>query len=167
VATTEQVGDVVRAPSYTHYAFTTDDELLYSMVGYLQKGCTLKAGSGVLPVGTVLSRITATKLFVPWDNSKSDGSELPVGLLRQAVDTGTSTDPVKLGNIVLGGLIKSSKIQLGTGSTAFIPYPTSAGASGVYTLAQIAVGLGGKLDQAAASGAYGSGTGNAYGVFKF
>lgn len=163
----EQVGDVVRAPSYTHYGFTTDDELLYSMVGYLQKGCTLAAGKGVLPVGTVLARVTATKLFVPWDISQSDGSQLAVGFLRQGVDTGVSTDPVKLGNIVLGGLIKSSKIQLGAGTPTFIPYPTTAGTAGVYTLAQIANGVGGKLDQAAGSGAYGSGLGAAYGVFKF
>lgn len=92
--------------------FTTDVEIMYSMQGYTQKGCTLKAGQGVLPAGTILGRITASKLWVLYSNAASDGSEVARGFLRTQVDTGTDVNGNRyLGNVVILGILKNSALS--------------------------------------------------------
>lgn len=108
----EQVGDILYSPGYQETDFTTDDELLYSTARFTQKGCTLKPGQGILPLGTVMGRVTATKLWVVYNNGASDGSEVARGVLRKTVDTGTDAAGArKQANIVISGILKNSKMS--------------------------------------------------------
>jgi hypothetical protein len=108
----EYPGNVIPAPKYSKGNYSLDDELMYSMVGYTQKGVTLAPGQGILPLGTVMGRVTSTKLWKVYNNSASDGTEVARGILRQTVDTGTSTGADKLqGNIVIAGIVKNSKVS--------------------------------------------------------
>lgn len=54
---------------------------------------TVVAGSGVIPVGMVLGKITASGKYKPFDDDNTDGSELAAGLCiaYQSVDA-TSAD---------------------------------------------------------------------------
>lgn len=112
----EQVGNVTPAPagSFATYPddYTTDDEILYSYARFTQKGVTLAPGQGILPAGTVLGRVTATKLWKVYNNSNSDGTEVARGVLRRAVDTGADSTAAKIqGNIVISGILKNDKVS--------------------------------------------------------
>lgn len=97
----------IPVPGFTNPTATaTDPELLYSTARFTQKGVTLAGGQGILPMGTVLGRVTATKKWKVYDNSASDGTEVARGVLRRAVDTGSSGAPDQLGNIVISGILK-------------------------------------------------------------
>lgn len=66
-------------------------ELLFSVnAGYTQKGITLAGGQGVVPTGAVLARHTASGLYVLYQAGASDGRQTPIGILRDARDTGYS-----------------------------------------------------------------------------
>ncbi len=86
----------------------TDPEILYSTVGYTQKGVTLAGGQGILPAGTVLARKTSDKKYYVYNNSGSGGLDTARGVLRRAVDT-TSGD--QLSNIVIAGILKNSLLS--------------------------------------------------------
>ncbi len=107
----EYPGNVIPAPKYSKGNYSLDDELMYSMVGYTQKGVTLAAGQGILPLGTVMGRVTSTKLWKVYNNAASDGTEVARGILRQTVDTGTSGSDKLQGNIVIAGIVKNSKVS--------------------------------------------------------
>jgi len=97
---TEYPGNAIPAPGFKSGNNTEDLELLYSTVGYVQKGVTLEPGQGVLPLGTFIKQNPATKRYV----RATSGVE---GVLRKTVDTGTDTDAqVWLGNILFGGTLK-------------------------------------------------------------
>lgn len=85
-----------------------DSELLYSYAGFTQKGVTLAAGQGILPIGTVLGRKTSDKKYYVYNNSASDGTEVARGVLRRPVNT---TDGDQLGNIVIAGILKLSLVS--------------------------------------------------------
>lgn len=68
----DSVGNVVQAPSFGVTAATTDDEILFSTAGFTQIGVTLKPGKGVLAAGTLLARVTSTKLYVPYVPATSE-----------------------------------------------------------------------------------------------
>ena len=68
----DQVGNVVQAPGFSVTAATTDDEILASTAGFTQLGVTLKAAKGVLAAGTVLARVTSSKLYVPYVTASSE-----------------------------------------------------------------------------------------------
>lgn len=51
------------------------------------KAVVLKSGQGTLKRGTVLGIITATKLAVPVDSTKADGSQTPDSILTDDTDT--------------------------------------------------------------------------------
>jgi Bacteriophage lambda head decoration protein D len=117
-----QVGNIMPTPEVSLVpafgpgwpaGFTTDAELLFSTNGgFTQKGVTLATGQGILPVGTCLGRVTATKLYVPYNAGNSDGSQVPRGFLRTAADTGTTLYPRGLmANIVIRGILKSSLVS--------------------------------------------------------
>lgn len=107
----DQVGNAIPAPGMWRTGSTTDDELLYSAVGYTQKGITLKAGQGLVPLGTVMGMITSTKRWVPYLTGASDGSQVPRGVLRSAVETGSSVNDHEFqGNLVIRGILKASKV---------------------------------------------------------
>lgn len=102
----EYTGNAIPAPGYAKGGVSTDDELLFSTVGYTQKGVTLKSGQGVLLLGTFLKQDTASKKYVKTTAANAEG------VLRQTTDTGTSEDDQSwLGNIVITGLLKLSKVQ--------------------------------------------------------
>lgn len=115
-----QVGNVMVSPDIQlvpafgagwQDGFTKDDELLYSAVGYTQKGVTLAPGQGILPLGTVLARNSSTKLWVVYNNG-DPGADVARGILRKSVDTGTDAGGKRLqANIVIRGILKNSKIS--------------------------------------------------------
>lgn len=43
-----------------------------------------------IPIGTVMGRISATGVLVPWTSTASDGSQFPVGLMAQDVSVAGS-----------------------------------------------------------------------------
>lgn len=98
-------GNAIPAPGYAQSSTTVDDELLYSTVGYTQKGVTLKPGQGVLLLGTLLKQDASTKQYVKTTSN-------PEGLLRQTVDTGAAADgQVWQANILLMGIAKLDKVS--------------------------------------------------------
>ncbi len=56
----------------------------------ITKGITLAAAQGVLSRGTLIGVVTATKLAVLCDSTKSDGSQIPEYILGATCDTGAA-----------------------------------------------------------------------------
>lgn len=111
---TQYPGNAIPGPGYTNGNVYVDDELLYSTHNYIQKGVTLEPGQGVLPLGTILARKTATKRYVKYNSAASDGSETPLGILRNTVDTGSdsgTTAQIWQANILYSGLLKLSAVS--------------------------------------------------------
>lgn len=89
-----------------------DLELLASTAKFTQKGVTLAPGQGVLPLGCVLGQVTATKRYKVYTSGAGDGSQNPVGLLRQTVNTGTDPNGTAYqNNIVISGIAKNSLVS--------------------------------------------------------
>lgn len=63
-------------------------ELLLSYAGFTQRGVTLAAGQGVLPTGTIIARHVASGKYFSYNAGATDGRQIPVGVLRDARDTG-------------------------------------------------------------------------------
>lgn len=104
---TQYPGNAIPAPGLTTGPNTHDQELLYSTVGYVQKGVTLKPGQGVLPLGTFLKQDAGTKQYV-----KATAAADAAGVLRATVDTGVDTAAqVWLANILYGGTLKLSHVS--------------------------------------------------------
>jgi hypothetical protein len=95
-------GNVILAPGFTRGPEVKSKELMYSMEGLLQKGVTLKPNDGVYEVGTLLAYDNATKKY-----RRATTAAETVGFLRIASDT---SDPAKLGNVVLGGVVKAATV---------------------------------------------------------
>lgn len=96
-------------PGFTTGDVTKDPELLSSIAnGYHQKGVTIAAGQGILPIGCVLARKASDKKYYVYDNGGSGGLEVARGLLRRAVDT---TGGDQLANIVYSGVVKNSLVS--------------------------------------------------------
>src|SRR3954464_12990409 len=89
-----------------------DPEILYSTVGFTQKGVTLGSGVGVLAAGTVLGQKTSDKKYYPYSNAASNGTETARGVLRRPVDPGTVSSPAndQVSNIVIAGILKNSMV---------------------------------------------------------
>jgi len=99
-------GNAMPAPGYAKSATSVDDELLFSTVGYTQKGVTLKPGQGVLLLGTLIKQDPSTKHYVVATDNTAEG------LLRQTTDTGTDPDgQAWQANIVLTGIAKLAKVS--------------------------------------------------------
>jgi len=112
----DQVGNVIHAPSgVTVLATTTDVELLNSTGGgWTQAGVTLKPGQGVLAVGTPLVKDNSTSMYV----KAATNATVVEGFLRLAVDTGSdSSAPVHLGNIVRRADVKYSVVKAANGNS--------------------------------------------------
>lgn len=90
----------------------TDPEILYSTVGFTQKGVTIASGQGVLAAGTVLGMKTSDKKYYAYSNAASNGVETARGVLRRAVDTGVTVSAAndQVSNIVIAGILKLSKV---------------------------------------------------------
>jgi hypothetical protein len=89
-----------------------DPEILYSTVGYTQKGVTIGSGQGVLAAGTVLGQKTSDKKYYAYGNSNSDGTQVARGVLRRPVDTGTvvSATNDQVSNMVIAGILKNGLV---------------------------------------------------------
>lgn len=108
----DYTGNAIPAAGINRGAHVPDDEILYSAVGFTQKGVTLKPGQGVLKAGTALARETSTKLYVPFASGGSDGTGNAVGILRKTVDTGSDANgQTYLGNVILMGILKLDAIS--------------------------------------------------------
>jgi hypothetical protein len=124
------------------------DELLASMVAYRQRGVTLAGGQGVLPTGAVIARQTANGKYYIVAPAASDGTQTPLGLLRNGRDTGGTGSPSgKVSTDALGNLVYSGAVFLalisGTDTTSLVGGAAGgfgSGATGAYTL------LKGRLD---------------------
>lgn len=104
---THYTGNAIPAPAFVTGPGTSDDEILFSAVGYIQKGVTLKPGQGVLPAGTFLIQDAGTKQYI-----KATAAAGVEGVLRKTVDTGTDAQgQVWLANILYGGTLKHAAIS--------------------------------------------------------
>jgi len=104
---TAYTGNAIPAPGVWGGRTVVDDEIMYSMQGYTQKGVTLKPGQGVLLGGTFITRDDATKQYV-----KTTTAADAEGILRKTVDTGTDSAAKKfLGNIVVMGIVKLAAVK--------------------------------------------------------
>jgi hypothetical protein len=85
-----------------------DPEILYSAVGFTQKGVTLGSGQGVLAAGTVLAQKTADKKYYAYNNANGDGTQVARGVLRRPCDTGVTVSAAndQVSNIVIAGILK-------------------------------------------------------------
>lgn len=85
-----------------------DPEILYSTAAFSQKGVTIASGQGVLAAGTFLGIKTSDKKYYAYNNAHSDGTEVARGVLRRAVDTGTTVNVGndQVSNIVIQGILK-------------------------------------------------------------
>lgn len=107
MATVEYPGNAIPGAAYVAGAQSVDEELLYSTVGYVQKGVTLKPGQGVLLRGTFLKQDASTKKYV-----KTDTAGEVEGVLRKTVDTGVTEDAqVWMANILYGGVLKLALVS--------------------------------------------------------
>jgi hypothetical protein len=104
----EYTGNSIPAPGYAKGGVTTNDELLYSHDhNYVQKGVTLKAGQGVLLLGTLLKRDATSKRYV---KTTTPGDAL--GILRKTTDTGTDEEGQEWqANILYGGVLKLAPVK--------------------------------------------------------
>lgn len=102
----------IPVPGFTSPTATyTDPEILYSTVGYTQKGVTLAGGQGVLPAGTVLGRKTSDKLWYAYNNGAGDGTQTARGVLRNPKDTGAAGSANQQATIVITGILKNSMVS--------------------------------------------------------
>lgn len=105
-------GDLLPVPGFTKIDEVRPEEILASMARFTQKGVTLAGGQGILRAGTALGRVTATRKYRVYANGAGDGTETCKGALRDSVDTGVgAASKDMLGNIVLSGILKSSKLS--------------------------------------------------------
>jgi hypothetical protein len=105
------VYDKLPVPGFTSPTSSyTDPEILYSTARFTQKGVTIAPNQGVLAAGTVLARKTSDKMYYAYNNAGSGGVEVAKGVLRRAVDTGTSGGTAQLGNLVISGILKYSLV---------------------------------------------------------
>jgi hypothetical protein len=112
----DYAGNAIPAAGISRGTNIPDDEILYSTVGFTQKGVTLAAGQGRLLAGTVLARETSTKTYKKYVSGGSGGLQTPVGVLRKTVETGADVDGQKyMGNIVISGILKLKAVSSANG----------------------------------------------------
>ncbi|GAA3750928.1 head decoration protein [Micromonospora maritima] len=73
---------------------------------------------GKLRSGTVLARVTATGLYGPYDNTKSNGQEVAAGHLFTSVQLRATTDQKAPAALMEHGFIRESRLPSGHGLDA-------------------------------------------------
>jgi hypothetical protein len=94
-------GDEFHAPTVFELLASTEG-------GFTQRGVILAGGQGVIPTGTVLGQYTSGAnqyLYGVYNASHSDGSQIPLGFLRNGVDTGGANSPSGLVATNVAGLL--------------------------------------------------------------
>jgi hypothetical protein len=120
------------APYASQFMAPVVRELLKSYAAFTQKGVTLAGGNGILPTGCVLAMQTASQLYYPYNATASDGTQNALGVLRDARDTGGSSDPTGLtstpclGNLVYRGILDLTLVS-GTDTTSLVQGGTGTG----------------------------------------
>lgn len=100
-------------------------ELLLSMAGYTQRGVTLAGGNGVLPTGCLLAKNSTTGKYQAYTSGGSNGTNIALGVLRDARDTGGSSSPAGKpstdcqGNLVYRGILNANLIS-GTDTSSLV-----------------------------------------------
>lgn len=125
----DAAGNVIKLPGHSTKNVYTPVELLASNAKLVQQGCTLAGNQGLLAVGTVLGKVTATGKYIAYVSSAGDGSQTPVGVLRTEVDTGLTSAGTAadiLGNIVKGGVLDAT-VMVGWTGSAFTASTSTAG----------------------------------------
>lgn len=116
-------------------------ELLKSTAAFTQRGVTLGGGQGILPTGTVLAQRTSNQMYYAYNAAASDGTQIALGVLRDARDTGGTGDPTGqvstpcLGNLVVRGILDLTLVS-GTDTTSLVTGTgggVGSGATGVVT----------------------------------
>ena len=94
---------------YTDY----DVSKIFVFSNRYEKGVLLNASGGVktFNTGTLLGRVTASGKFVPVASGASDGSEIPVGILKTTV-TELADSSEKSVNICIAGDVVQGKVIL-------------------------------------------------------
>lgn len=95
--------------------YIPDSLIVDTKIAPLAKEIKLAKSQGLVARGTVLGRITATKLCVPVDSTKTDGSQEPYCILADDVDTIQSTDIVSTGYFT--GIFNSESLIFGGSDT--------------------------------------------------
>lgn len=116
-------------------------ELLKSTAAFTQRGVTLGGGQGILPTGTVIAQRSSNQMYYAYNAAASDGTQVALGVLRDARDTGGTGDPTgkvstnTLGNMVIRGILDLTLLS-GTDTTSLVAQAAGgigSGASGVVT----------------------------------
>lgn len=103
----------IPVPGYVNpTADYVDPEILYSTVGFTQKGVTLGSGQGVLAAGTVLAQKTSDKKYYAYNDSGTGGLNTARGVLRRPCDTGVTVSAAndQVSNIVIAGILKLNMV---------------------------------------------------------
>ena len=84
---------------------------------YSRENIVVVAGSGVLPTGTVLGKVTASGKYGVYDNAATNGTEVAAAILAEEVDA-TAADVrgaavVRLAKIAPGGLTWKTSLTSG------------------------------------------------------
>ena len=124
--------EVIPSPGFWTGPEYTNPEILYSTVGFTQKGVTLAGGQGVLPAGTLLARNSVTKKYVKYANGGANGTGTPVGFLRTGADTGGAGARDQQGNVVIAGILKLNMLSGVDGAATTALGGTSNAAMGWY-----------------------------------
>ena len=74
----------------------------------LRVGITLAASATDIPIGTVLGVVTATGLYVPYDDTKADGSEVAKCILADTVLASTVPVPA---DAYITGIFYKDRLQ--------------------------------------------------------
>jgi len=129
----DQIGNDIPAAGFSRGAYIQNDEILYSTVGFTQKGVKLAPGKGLLLGGTVLARRTSTRMYEKWTNGGGDGTGTPIGVLRKSVETGNDVNgQAYMGNVVIAGILKLSKVSSANGGVTNLLTPMGAVANDVF-----------------------------------
>lgn len=99
---------------YIEYGNEVDNLIADTKPAIITKGIKLLKDNGVFARGTVLGKITASKVCVAVDKSKVDGSEVPYCILTDDVDTTGATVDVTTTGYLSGSFQESNLIFGGT-----------------------------------------------------
>lgn len=74
--------------------------------------------NGFVPSGTVLAQVTATGLYGPYDNAKSNGQEVAVGLLFNSIPLVAGQTAKTGAPLFEHGFVRSSRLPVNSGIDA-------------------------------------------------
>lgn len=109
----DNYGDVVKLPSQTPVSdqVRPSDILASYSPPPTVKGGTFRGGSGVIAGGTVVAKVTASGLFVPYDDASVEGGvATAVGVTYETIDTGADAGVNFAGNVILSGTLKHDQL---------------------------------------------------------